>query len=170
MTHLPSPSTHALLAFHARAVEESRWTIDEAETGGVVDLALVYLRVLLKAAGTPHCTGVCISAGVRVSADAATRVSTFDCLIETTPPNHRTYPVFKPADQTPEGMAKLHNDAIVLLLGALDRPPPSSLQLPPSMSGSIHHVLLRPAYRPEVIARVSWDMGRPPHTPTYVRF
>lgn len=166
MTDLPSPSTHALLAFHARAAEESRWTIDEAETGGVVDLALVYQRVLLKAAGTPHCSGVCITVGT----SARTRVSTFDCMIETTPPNHRAYSVFKPVDQTPEGMAKLHHDAIVLLLGALDRPPPSSLQLPPSMSSSIHHVLLRPAHRSEVIARVSWDMGRPPHTPTYIRF
>lgn len=166
MTNLPSPSTHALLAFHARAAEESRWTIDEAETGGVVDLALVYLRVLLKAAGTPQCSGVCITLGT----SARTMVSTFDCMIETTPRNHRAYPVFKPADQTPEGMAKLHHDAIVLLLGALDRPDPSSLQLPPSMSDSIHHVLLRPAHRPEVIARVSWDLGRPPHTPTYIRF
>jgi hypothetical protein len=165
---LPTPSSHALLAFHQRAQEESRWPVDEVETGTSIDLALVYLRLMLAAAARPGCSGICLTTGRNATSQAVT----IDALFETTPSSLRAYPVFRPPiglETDGDALAALHRDAVALLLAALDAPTPSGMALPPSVAASTHHVILRPAHRPAVTARVSWDMGRPPSTPTYIR-
>jgi hypothetical protein len=169
MTPLPTPSAHALLAFHQRAAEESRWPVDEVTTGTSVDLALVYLRLVLAAAVRQDCSGI----GLTMGRSASTQIVTIDCNFETTPSSRRVHPVFRPPagqETNSDALLALHRDAVVLLLAGLEAPPASGMALPPSVGGSTHHVILRPAHRTAIVARVSWNIGEAlPSIPTYVR-